>query len=101
MKSGAAHRGLVYSLFGPVKLPEKFPRVPRLSLAYARWRAVCGRCLAYSRDVVALTERDAWNEIAGSEGWCSYEPGEGFAPYPVCLKCADAMLDDDARRLVK
>lgn len=75
-----------------VKLPEKLPRVPRLSLVSARWQAVCGRCLASSRIVSAVTEREAWNEIASTEGWCVYEPGEGREPYPICLPCADAEL---------
>jgi hypothetical protein len=77
-----------------VKLPEKLPPVPRLTLESARWAAVCGRCLARSRVVSTLSERDAWNEIASAEGWCVYEPGEGFEPYPICLACADALLDD-------
>ena len=85
--------GLDWSL--PVKLPEKLPPVPRLMLESARWAAVCGRCLARSRIVAALTEREAWNEIASAEGWCVYEPGEGFEAYPICLACADASLDDE------
>jgi hypothetical protein len=75
-----------------VKLPEKLPPVPRLTLHSARWVAVCGRCLARSRVVSALTERDAWNEIASAEGFCVYEPGPGAEPYPLCLACAEAEL---------
>ena len=78
-----------------MKLPEKLPPVPRLMLESARWAAVCGRCLARSRIVSALTEREAWNEIASAEGFCVYEPGEGFEPYPICLSCADALLGDE------
>ncbi len=76
-----------------MKLPEKPPPIPRLSLESARWTAVCGRCLARSRVVSALTERDAWNEIASTEGFCIYEPGPGFEPYPLCLRCADESLE--------
>jgi hypothetical protein len=78
-----------------VKLPEKLPPVPRLTLESARWAAVCGRCLARSRIVSARSEREAWNEIASTEGFCVYEPGEGFEPYPICLSCADAALGDE------
>jgi hypothetical protein len=81
-----------------VKLPEKLPRVPRLTLESARWTAVCGKCLARSRIVTALTEREAWNEIASTEGWCVYEPGEGFEPYPMCLGCADSVLTGASHR---
>ncbi len=75
-----------------MKLPEKLPTVPRLTLESARWTAVCGKCLARSRVVSALGEREAWNEIASTEGWCVYEPGEGFEAYPICLRCAEAEL---------
>jgi len=75
-----------------VKLPEKLPPVPRLTLHAARWVAVCGRCLARSRIVSALSEREAWNEIASSEGFCVYEPGPECEPYPLCLACAEAEL---------
>ena len=75
-----------------MKLPEKLPPVPRLSLESARWSAVCGRCLARSRVVSALSERDAWNEIASTEGFCLHDPGPGFEPYALCLACADAAL---------
>lgn len=75
-----------------VKLPEKLPPVPRLTLESARWTAVCGNCLARSRIVTALTEREAWNEIASTEGWCVYEPGEGFEPYPLCLACVTGAI---------
>jgi hypothetical protein len=80
-----------------VKLPEKLPPVPRLTMESARWTAVCGKCLARSRVVSALAERDAWNEIASAEGWCVYEPGEGFERYPVCLACAEAELNGASR----
>jgi hypothetical protein len=76
-----------------VKLPEKLPPIPRLTLESARWVAVCGRCLARSRVVSAMNERDAWNEIASTEGFCVYEPRDGFEAYPMCLACADAALD--------
>lgn len=52
-----------------------------------------------------MDEREAWNEIASTEGWCSYEPpplsGLTAEPYPICLRCADAMLDPEAQRLVR
>jgi hypothetical protein len=82
-----------------VKLPEKLPPVPRLTLVSARWAAVCGRCLARSRTVVASSERDAWNEIASTEGWCVYEPGDDLQPYPICLHCADDELTPPAARV--
>ena len=84
-----------------MKLPDKLPPVPRLSLESARWSAVCGRCLARSRVVSALTERDAWNEIASTEGFCIYDPGPGFEPYPLCLACADSELSAEDRGILK
>ena len=80
-----------------VKIPEKLPPVPRLTIVSARWEAVCGHCLARSRMVVASSEREAWNEIASAEGWCVYEPEPGIEPYPICLQCADHELTPRVR----
>ena len=83
-----------------VKLPEPERRVPRLNIVAARWEAVCGRCLERSRIVDAMNEREAWNAIASTEGWCTYEP-DGAEAYPICFACADALLDPEALRLVR
>ena len=67
------------------RLPQYFLRV-----VTARRQAVCGGCLAHSRIVSAVSERDAWDEIR-SDGWTAFDPGHGHDAYPVCPSCADKL----------